>query len=146
MPLELRNNVGYMLRRSVEVPIVYGPARGRPRRKDRVLRLLDETTMPTDYEVIDELTLENLATIPQRKLVIYDSGSAWLSTFQVIKELLTDSTPVLLPSTELRHFAPLDAPELLVDLLNKFLPTEDYPAHASPAPAASAVEIAENTK
>jgi pimeloyl-ACP methyl ester carboxylesterase len=137
VPVEMRNNVGYMLRRSVEVPIVYGPARGRPRRKDRILRLMEETTMPADYEVVDELTLENLARLPHRKLLIYDSGSAWLSTFHVLEHLLANCTPVLLPTTELRHFAPLDAPELLVDLLTKFLPPTDYsgrPTQEIPGP------------
>jgi pimeloyl-ACP methyl ester carboxylesterase len=121
VPRERRNDVGYMLRRSVEVPIVYGPARGRMRRKDRVLRLMDETTMPTDYATVAELTLENLGRIPHPKLLIYDSASAWLSTFHVIRDLLQECTPVLLPPSELRHFAPLDAPELLTDLLKRFL-------------------------
>src|SRR5262249_54270032 len=48
VPRELRNDVGYMLRRSVQIPIIYGPARGLPRRGDRILKLMDTTTMPTD--------------------------------------------------------------------------------------------------
>jgi hypothetical protein len=64
--------------------------------------------------------------VPHPKMLIYDGGSAWLSTFHVLKDLLQDCEPVLLPTTELRHFAPLDAPELLFDLLNKFLPPADY--------------------
>ena len=124
VPPERRNDVGYMLRRSVEVPIVYGPARGRPRRRDRILKLMDETTMPTDYGTVDELTLENLATVPHPKMLIYDGGSAWLSTFHVLKGLLQNCEPVILPTTELRHFAPLDAPELIGQLLDRFLPAE----------------------
>jgi pimeloyl-ACP methyl ester carboxylesterase len=121
VPYELRNNVDYMLRRSVDVPIVYGPARGRARRKDRILRLMDETTISSDYAVIAELTLENLPRIAHPKLLVYDSASAWLSTFFVIRDLLQNCTPVLLPPSELRHFAPLDAPDVLAQHLSRFL-------------------------
>lgn len=139
VPVERRNDVGYMLRRSVEIPIVYGPARGRPRRKDRILKLMDTTTMPTDYGLVDELTLDNLATIPHPKLLVYDGGSAWLSTFHVLKERLRNCTPVVLPTTELRHFAPLDAPDLIADLVNKFIPTADFTA----SPSETAANVAD---
>ena len=133
VPRELRTNVDYMLRRSVDVPIVYGPARGRARRKDRILRLMDETTMASDYPVVAELTLENLARIDHPKLLVYDSASAWLSTFYVIRDLLTNCTPVLLPATELRHFAPLDAPDLVVGHLSRFLGVGHHDAAPPPA-------------
>jgi pimeloyl-ACP methyl ester carboxylesterase len=138
VPPELRNNVDYMLRRSVEVPIVYGPARGRPRRSDRILRLMDETTMPSDYTVVGELTLENLARIAHPKLLVYDSASAWLSTFYAIRDLLQNCTSVLLPPSELRHFAPLDAPDLLVEHLTRFLDAVDNGCEPAPRVGASA--------
>jgi pimeloyl-ACP methyl ester carboxylesterase len=126
VPTEKRTDVGYLLRRSAEVPIVYGPARGLPRRADRALKLLDTTTMPTDYGVVAELTLENIARIPHPKLLIYDSASAWLSTYRVLREILQNCSPVLLPPSELRHFVPLDAPELLVEHLRRFLAADDW--------------------
>src|SRR4051794_32271310 len=49
VPVDRRNDVGYMIRRSFDVPIVYGPLKGLPRRKDRLLKLLDTTTMSADY-------------------------------------------------------------------------------------------------
>jgi pimeloyl-ACP methyl ester carboxylesterase len=137
VPLERRTDVGYMLRRSFELPILYGPARGLPRRRDRILRLMETTTLPTDYVVVGELTLENIARIPHPKLLIYDAGSAWLSTFTVLKDVLTNCTPVVLPSSELRHFAPLESPELLVAHLNEFIaPTGIEGGLRSPAPTA----------
>ena len=126
VPIERRNDVAYMLRRSVQVPIVYGPAKGLARRKDRILRLMDSTTLPTDYAIVDELTLENLGRIPHPKLLIYDEASAWLSTLHVLRELLQNCRTVMLPRSELRHFAPLDAPEILVDLLNEFVPAQCF--------------------
>ena len=132
VPVERRNDVAYMVRRSFEVPVVYGPLKGLPRRKDRVLKLLDTTTMTTDYEVVDEMTLPNIATIPHPKLLMYDGASAWLSSFHVLKDLLQNCESVVLPGSELRHFAPLEAPEILVDRLMQFL---DVPAVAQPAKA-----------
>ena len=130
VPVERRNDVAYMVRRSFEVPVVYGPLKGLPRRKDRVLKLLDTTTMTTDYEVVDELTLPNIATIPHSKLLLYDGASAWLSSFRVLKDLLQNCESVVLPGSELRHFAPLEAPEILVERLMQFL---DVPVIAEPA-------------
>jgi pimeloyl-ACP methyl ester carboxylesterase len=130
VPIERRNDVAYMVRRSFEVPVVYGPLKGLPRRKDRVLKLLDTTTMTTDYEVVDELTLPNIATIPHSKLLMYDGASAWLSSFHVLKDLLQNCESVVLPGSELRHFAPLEAPEILVDRLLQFL---DVPVVAEAA-------------
>lgn len=130
VPIERRNDVAYMVRRSFEVPVVYGPLKGLPRRKDRVLKLLDTTTMTTDYEVVDELTLPNIGTIPHSKLLMYDGASAWLSSFHVLKDLLQNCESVVLPGSELRHFAPLEAPEVLVDRLLQFL---EVPVVAEPA-------------
>jgi pimeloyl-ACP methyl ester carboxylesterase len=121
VPADKRNDVGYLLRRSVQIPVMYGPARGLPRRKDRILRILESTTMAADYERIDELTVDNLRLVAHPKLMIYDAGSAWLSTYKVLKHVLTDCTSVLLPKSDLGHFAPLDTPEQLVQALEAFL-------------------------
>ena len=126
-----------MVRRSVEIPIVYGPLKGLPRRKDRILKLLDTTTVIADYDVVGELTLDNLATIPHPKLLLYDGGSAWLTTFNVLRGVLANCTPLVLPASDLRHFAPLEAPELLVEHLTRFLDADraDAPGDVAVAPA-----------
>jgi 2-hydroxy-6-oxonona-2,4-dienedioate hydrolase/2-succinyl-6-hydroxy-2,4-cyclohexadiene-1-carboxylate synthase len=131
VPRERWGDIGYMLRRSIDIPIVFGPARGLPRRKDRIVKLMETTTVFTDYVVVDELTVDNLATIPHAKLLIYDGGSAWLSTFRVLRNLLTNCTSVILPGSELGHFAPLDAPEVLVEHLNEFMKVEEKRAQQS---------------
>jgi pimeloyl-ACP methyl ester carboxylesterase len=48
VPADRRNDVPYMVRRSFEVPVVYGPLKGLARRRDRVLKLLDTTSMMQD--------------------------------------------------------------------------------------------------
>lgn len=133
VPAEHRNDISYLVRRSVELPIVFGPMKGLPRRKDRTLRLMDNTTMVADYEKVDELTLENLKTIPHPKLLLYDSGSAWLSTFKVLRNVLQNCTAELLPpADELRHFSPLAAPDQLVEKLRAFVGTSSPAETAAP--------------
>jgi hypothetical protein len=77
-----------------------------------------------DYEVVDDLTLENLPKIPHPKLLVYDGGSPYLGTFNTLRDLLTNCTPFLLPGSEHRHFSPLEQPELLVEHIKAFLQAE----------------------
>jgi hypothetical protein len=112
-----------MVRQSLEVPIIYGPARGLPRKKDSILKLLD-TSMVRDYEVVGELTLENLSRIPHPKLLIYDQSSPYLGTYDALVGLLANCTPVLLPASKYRHFGPLEAPEMLIDHIMRFVQVE----------------------
>lgn len=121
VPREKWSDLGYMVRMSAEVPIVYGPARGLPRKKDSALRLLNETTMMRDYEVVGELTLENLAKIPHPKLLIYDEDSPYIETYEVIRDLLINCTPILFPASEYRHFSPLEQADLLLEHMEVFL-------------------------
>jgi hypothetical protein len=82
-----------------------------------------------DYEVAGDLTLENLAKIPHPKLLIYDSNSPYLGTYQVLRDLLINCTEVLLPAGEHRHFSPLEQPELLLKYVRPFLDSDQPPAH-----------------
>ena len=120
VPREKWTDLGYMVKMSAQVPIVFGPAKGMPRKTEMVERLLDETTLIEDYEVVHELTLENLATIPHRKLLVYDDESAYRHSYDALSTLLTNCTPVLLPPSEWSHFGPLTQPEALLDLMTEF--------------------------
>jgi len=125
VPREKWNDPDYLIRQSLEAPIIYGPARGLPRKKEPVLRLLEETTMVEDYEVVGDLTLENLSNIPHQKLLIYDGGSPYLGTYRIISDLLKNYTPVLLPPSQHRHFSPLEEPELLLEHIEAFLQPDE---------------------
>ena len=124
VPSDKRNDIDYMVRQSLDIPIIFGPASGLPRKKEAVLRLLDTTTVVEDYEVVGDLTLENLATIPHRKLLIYDGSSPYLTTYQSLRQVLTNATFVVLPPTRHQHFGPLEVPDVLVQHLTDFLQTE----------------------
>lgn len=115
IPREKWNDLGYMVKMSARVPIVYGPSRGQSRSTEHVDRLLETTTIMDDYEVVGDLTLENMARIPHPKLLIYDGGSPYMHSYSVLEELLINCEPILLPASEHGHFAPLEQPEQLYD-------------------------------
>ncbi len=132
VPEDRRTDIRDLVRRSIEIPAVFGPARGLPRRRDRTLDLVDTTTLLDDYEVVGALTLENLATLPHPKLVACEHGSGWMSTFVILRDVLTNCTSVTLPESDLRHFGPLNAPEALVSHLMRFLETGVAPVATPP--------------
>lgn len=134
VPREKWHDVDYMLRESLKVRIVYGPARGRPRKTDRMRQLLDTTTLVEDYEVVGDLTLDNVSTIPHPKLLVYDSGSPYMGTYEILCEIAQNYTPLVLPPSEHRHFGPLEQPELLVEHIAAFL-KPDLPDSPSPEEA-----------
>ena len=124
VPREKWNDLDYMLRQSLKVRIVYGPASGRLRKADGLRNLLDTTTVVQDYEIVGDLTLENVARIPHDKLLVYDSGSPYLGTYEVLRDILQNHRPLILPPSEHRHFGPLEQPEVLVEQITTFLSLE----------------------
>lgn len=121
VPRERWDDLRYMVRESAKVPVIFGPAQGQPRKMNRVLQLVDSTTIIEDYEVADDLILENLARISHPKLLIYDTGSPYMGSYRVLRDLLINCTKILLPASEHRHFSPLEQPELLLQHMRPFL-------------------------
>ena len=121
VPPDKLNDIGYMARRTLDVPIIYGPAKGLPRKQAQVLQLLETTTLIQDYEIVDDMTLANLGAIPHPKLVIYDSDSPYIGTYNALCGVLTNYQSLLLPPGKHRHFSPLEQPNLLVEHITAFL-------------------------
>jgi pimeloyl-ACP methyl ester carboxylesterase len=124
VPPDKRTDIRYLVRETTKAPIVYGPARGMPRKVEPILQLLDDTTIIEDYDIAEDLTLDNLGKVQHPKLLIYDSDSPYMDTFHILRELLVDSNNVVLPPSEHRHFSPLEQPEVLVELVMPFLNSE----------------------
>lgn len=121
VPPERRTDIDYMIRLSLQVPKVYGPATGRTRKPESTLQLLDTTTLVKDYERVGALTLDAIERIMTPTLIMYGEGSAYLGTFGHLVEHLPHGEPDLLPRTEWGgHFGPLEQPELLVDRIMAF--------------------------
>jgi pimeloyl-ACP methyl ester carboxylesterase len=123
VPPERRHDAGYLLRQSLLVPKKWGPLNGLPRNPGPFLRLLDDTTMPQDYEKAGALTLDSISRIRPPVVLVYGERSAFLGTHHYLRDHLPDSTSILLPRTEWGHFGPLEQPEVIAGhLLNNLTP------------------------
>lgn len=121
VPPERRTDVDYLLRLSVDVPKKWGPLNGLPRNPKPFLRLLDTTTLATDYERIGTLTVEQIPQIHRPITLIYTEGSAFLGTYHYLQDHLPDVRGILLPRTEWGHFGPLEQPDLVAQHLRTIL-------------------------
>jgi pimeloyl-ACP methyl ester carboxylesterase len=119
VPPEKKCDIDYLLRISLQVPKIYGPATGRPRKAEPLLRLL-ETTMVQDYEVAGELTLEAIERISTPVHLIYGHGSAFLGTYEYLRAHLPNATSVILPAGDWGHFGVLEQPELLAEYIRRY--------------------------
>jgi pimeloyl-ACP methyl ester carboxylesterase len=120
VPDDKRTDIDYMLRLSLRVPKQTGPAIGRNRKPEPILRLL-ETTMVRDYEVVGELSLENIPRIKTPVLLVYGEGSAYRGTYEFLRTHLPNVQTVLLPRSDWEHFGPLEQPDLFAATVLDYL-------------------------
>ena len=76
----------FLLRLTLRVPKVYGPATGRTRKAELVMKLLRTTTLLIDYENEDGFTLERIEDITTPTLLMYGEDSAFLGTHDYLKD------------------------------------------------------------
>lgn len=127
-PREKWDDIDYMLRQTLTIPIVFGPARGLPRRGDHLLRLLDTTTLVEDYQDSAGMTLETLSKLEHEILLIYGEDSTYMGTYDALKETLPNCIPVLVPGCE--HFGILEKPDFLNQQIQLFLDGDLTPKKA----------------
>lgn len=125
VPEDKRTDLDYLLEISLKTSKIFGPARGLPRNREPLLRLLKGTTLMSDYEDVSELTLEAVKSIRTRTLLIYGDQSHFIGSYHFLKTALPNCTPVLLRGGE--HFGPLETPELLTQHIIDFVGVP--PAH-----------------
>lgn len=127
----------YLLKLSLQVPKVYGPATGRPRKAEPFLKLLDETTVIEEYENVDGFTLDKIPEIATPTLLVFGENSAFLATYDQLKDNLPNCEPILLPASKWRHFGPLEQPEELLGHMRRFFRGEHESAEAETAESRS---------
>ena len=118
VPSERRTDFRYLLNLSLNTPKFYGPAKGLPRKREPLLRLINTTTLIEDYEIVDGITPEKIRALEVPSLVIYGENSHFLGTYRFLQEALRNSQSLLVPGGE--HFGPLEHPELLVEHMHSF--------------------------
>jgi pimeloyl-ACP methyl ester carboxylesterase len=102
-----------MIRATIDLPKQWGPLRGLPRNPKPLLRLLQETTLPEDYRRIGTLTLDRIPSIETPVVLMYAEHSAFIDTFEFLREHLPNADTVLMPRTEWGHFGPLEQPDVV---------------------------------
>ena len=118
VPPDKRTDLQYLLNLSLETPKFYGPARGLPRNREPLLKLIHDTTLVQDYEEVGSLTLEAVQRIETPVLLVYGENSHFLDSYHFLSKALPNCTPVLIPGGE--HFGPLEQPELLTKHIRDF--------------------------
>jgi pimeloyl-ACP methyl ester carboxylesterase len=114
VPPEHRTDLRYLLRATIDMPKKWGPLKGLPRKPGPMLRLLEDTTLPEEYREVGTLTLERLRDLWTPVVLMYAEHSAFLDTFEYLREHLPNAEPVLMPQTQWGHFGPLEQPEVVV--------------------------------
>jgi pimeloyl-ACP methyl ester carboxylesterase len=115
VPPERRSDIDYLLRASIDMPKKWGPLNGLPRNPKPFLRLLDETSVASDYEQVGTLTLDQIPTIQTHVMLMYAERSAFIGTHDYLYEHLPNATSIILPRTDWGHFGPLEQPEVVGD-------------------------------
>jgi pimeloyl-ACP methyl ester carboxylesterase len=113
VPDDKRSDLRHLIRATIDMPKKWGPLRGLPRNPKPLQRLLDDTTLPEEYRQVGSLTLDRLGSITTPVVLMYAEQSAFIDTFEHLRETLPDAHAVLLPQTEWGHFGPLEQPEVV---------------------------------
>ena len=85
VPRDKWHDADYMLRQTVNLPLLYGPFKGRPRRNNTIIKLLDTTTLMKDYEKVAGMTLDKVENISRPMLAVYGDQSHFLLTYDLKK-------------------------------------------------------------
>jgi len=122
LPPEKQHDFEFLMRQLVKVPIAYGPAKGRSRDEELVLRTL-KILSPTWYRESEDknLTVEQFNEIHHPTLILYDTHSPYIKSYEVLCERLVNVTPVLISNPGVQHFSPLEQPELILKHIKEFL-------------------------
>lgn len=123
IPDENRCDLDYLLRQLIEIPILYGPAQGRPRDEELVFRVLDVLRpMWEGREAEGNIGLESVSRIDHPTLLIYEADSVFLEAYRELEQRLPASCSVILPGTgNLRHFSSLEHPDQILASTRDFL-------------------------
>jgi pimeloyl-ACP methyl ester carboxylesterase len=118
VPEEKWNDLDYVLRQSLYIPMAYGIRKGKKRKSKRLLRLLDYTTAISEFRKFAGLTMDRIHQVKQPTLAIYGKLSPFLPVCRHLKENMPKCKSVIVPTG---HFHPGLEPEIFVEHVTDFL-------------------------
>ncbi|HYI92556.1 MAG TPA: alpha/beta hydrolase [Bryobacteraceae bacterium] len=123
IPREKWYDVEYLVRASVDMPMMFGFRKGRARRAAPLVRLMNTTTAATDYCDVAGMTLDRIKTMAHPTLVLYGADSVFMGSYEYLRDNLPDATCYLMPDSE--HFGPVERPELLLGYVREFFASSE---------------------
>jgi pimeloyl-ACP methyl ester carboxylesterase len=118
VPDEKWDDLDYVLRQSLYIPMAYGLRKVQKRRSKRLLRLLDHTTAIKDFRKFGGLTMEAIDHVSCPTLAIYGELSPFLPVCQYLTENMPRCKSVIVPTG---HFHPGLEPEEFVKHVREFV-------------------------
>lgn len=112
--LDIENAV----RKSFNVPIQYGFRIGAGRRSDRLVDLVDNTSVLKDFKIVKTLTEEKITQIRTPTLCIYGTFSPWRAVGERLEQIMPNCRSVQL--SDQGHFYLLQSPDVFLKLLEEF--------------------------
>ena len=119
MQLDSNNDVSEIFRKSFDVPIQFGFRRGASRASPRFRKLIDETSIGSEFREIAGMTEERLPEIVAPVLALYGETSPYIKLASELSRVLPNCRYETLP--EDGHFYLLREPGVALDRISGFL-------------------------
>lgn len=130
IPADRASDIEFLLRAIVDVPVAYGPSKGRRRNPEPIKRLLEALEVVRDAPeeerlrtTVGQLSVENLHLIDKPVLLIYEADTLFKPSMDVLSQNLSNTTLVLLPPSKLKHLSALEQPKLIAAYANAYIAT-----------------------
>ncbi|MEW6380461.1 MAG: alpha/beta hydrolase [bacterium] len=117
-------DVENVVRKSFYVPIQHGLRIGGTRQSDRLVHLIEDTSVLKEFRSVKSLTEEKISQISCPAFCIYGSFSPYRAIGERLKEIMPDCEFATI--SDQGHFYPMQSPHVLLELLDKFFPRVDF--------------------
>jgi len=119
MEIDKNQDVTDIIKRSLSIPVQSGFRKGQTALTPRLQKLLDETSMGSEFREVAGLREENLAKIVTPVLAIYGATSPYERMAEHLSRVLPNCRYELL--AEAGHFYAVEEPALVLERLSPFL-------------------------
>lgn len=120
VPPDKQHDVDYMLHLAMQMPKLLGLTKGRARRPQQLLRLL-QTSVIRDCTMPGVLDCVNITRIEVPVLLVYGVDSVFLKTYEFLRHTLPNVQEVLLPASAWGHLGPIEHPDIFAAAVREFV-------------------------